>query len=121
VKFQSNSERVFAIVLENDRQVLKWLKPAKGDFKIHYSHDDEYIPDFVAETETAKYLCEPKAANELTSPEVQAKTRAATEWCARATEHVGGKPWHYLLIPHDAIDESQTLAGLAGNFTVGVA
>jgi type III restriction enzyme len=120
VKFHSNSERVFAIVLENDRHVTKWLKPAKGDFKIHYSYDAEYIPDFVAETDEAKYLCEPKAANELTSPEVQAKTRAAALWCARASEHVGGKPWHYLLIPHDAIDESQTLAGLAGNYRVEV-
>ena len=40
----------------------------------------------------------------------------AALWCKRATEHAGGKPWKYLLIPHDAINESKTLAGLAATF-----
>jgi hypothetical protein len=35
-------------------------------------------------------------------------------WCRLASEH-GEKPWPYLLIPHDAIDESKTLAGLAAS------
>lgn len=29
-KFDSDSERRFAIVLENDANVVKWVKPAKG-------------------------------------------------------------------------------------------
>ena len=40
--------------------------------------------------------------------EVRAKARAAVAWCEHATTHElkhGGKPWSYLLIPHDAIDE----------------
>jgi type III restriction enzyme len=113
LKFQSNPERLLAVVLENEKDVLKWLKPAKGDFRIHYAHDDEYIPDFAVETTTARYLCEPKATNEMQDEIVLAKARAAALWCKRATEHAGGKPWKYLLIPHDAIDESKTLAGLA--------
>jgi type III restriction enzyme len=113
LKFQSNSERVLSVVLENDKDVLKWLKPAKGDFRIYYAHEDEYVPDFAVETKTARYLCEPKAANEMKDETVLAKARAAALWCQRATEHAGGKPWKYLLIPHDAIDESKTLAGLA--------
>lgn len=113
LRFQSNPERVMAVILENDADVLKWLKPAKGDFRIHYAHDDEYVPDFVAETATTRYLCEPKAKNEMTDEVVLAKARAASLWCKRATEHAGGKPWKYLLIPHDAIDETKTLAGLA--------
>lgn len=28
-------------------------------------------------------------------------------------QSIGGKPWRYLLIPHDAIAENHTLAGLA--------
>ncbi len=116
LKFDSNPERVMAVVLESDPAVIKWLKPAKGDFRIYYSHDDEYIPDFVAETETARYLCEPKAKNEMQDEVVLAKARAASLWCQRATEHAGGKPWKYLLIPHDAIDETKTLAGLAATW-----
>lgn len=116
LKFQSNSERTFAVILENDPTVEKWLKPSKGDFRIYHSNDEEYVPDFAVETATARYLCEPKARDEMTDPIVLAKARAATLWCQRATEHAGGKLWKYLLIPHDAIDESKTIEGLAATW-----
>jgi type III restriction enzyme len=112
-KFDSDPERRFAVVLENDKAVLKWLKPAKGQFNIHYANDDEYVPDFAAETADVCYLCEPKQASQMQDPVVLAKAKAAALWCQRATENAGGKPWKYLLIPHDAIDETKTLAGLA--------
>ena len=79
----------------------------------------EYVPDFVAETETCIYMLEPKARNEMTHPEVLAKKEAAVKWCELATNHAsakGGKPWKYVLIPHDAIAENMTLAGLASQF-----
>jgi len=120
VKFQSDTERRLSVVLENDKTVLKWFKPAKGDFRIYYTHDEEYVPDFAVETADACYLLEPKARNELTDPVVQAKARAAALWCDRATTHAGGKPWRYVLIPHDVVDETKTLAGLAAGHTVGV-
>jgi type III restriction enzyme len=53
--------------------------------------------------------------------EVRDKSRAAVEWCRHATEHEtrhGGKPWRYLLIPHDAVAASRTLASLAAQFEV---
>ncbi|MEK6756462.1 MAG: DEAD/DEAH box helicase family protein, partial [Bacteroidota bacterium] len=119
-KFDSDPERRFAVVLENSKEVMKWFKPAKGDFQIHYSSEASYEPDFVAETTTAKYLCEPKNASELTDDEVQAKARAAAEWCRHATTHElkhGGKPWSYLLIPHDVISDNKTLQGLTVTYT----
>ena len=119
-KFDSDSERRFAVILENDKEVLKWFKPAKGDFQIHYTGEASYEPDFVVETRTAKFLCEPKAANEITADDVVAKANAATEWCVNATAHEkqhGGKPWTYLLIPHDAISDNKTLQGLAATYT----
>lgn len=117
-KFDSDTERRFSVLLENDKTVLKWFKPAKGDFQIHFSHDQPYEPDFVVETDKAKFICEPKRATEIKDDEVLAKARAAALWCKNATEHGGGKPWKYLLIPHDAIDESKTLAGLAAAYTM---
>jgi len=54
-------------------------------------------------------------------PEVRAKAKAAATWCQHATDHElkhRGKPWHYLLIPHDVIDSSKTLQGLAAAFTL---
>ena len=108
------------MVLENDREVLKWIKPAKGQFKIFYAGDESYEPDFVVETKTKKFLCEPKAANEMNAEDVQAKARATVEWCKNASAHelkYGGKSWSYLLIPHDVIADNMTLAGLASRFT----
>jgi type III restriction enzyme len=79
----------------------------------------EYIPDFVAETDTCIYMLKPKARNEMTDGEVLAKKDSAMKWCGHATEHNlsnGGKPWRYVLIPHDAIADNMTLAGLVGQF-----
>jgi type III restriction enzyme len=118
-KFDSDSERRFAVVLENDKDTLKWFKPAANDVKIYYANDSIYEPDFAVETKTAKFLCEIKAANEMTDEEVLAKARAATKWCTYATEHehaCGGKTWSYLLIPHDAIADNMTLQGLTATY-----
>lgn len=119
-KFDSDSERRFAVILENDREVMKWFKPAKGNLQIHYTSDASYEPDFVVETKSAKLLCETKSATEMTDIEVQAKAKAALEWCKHATDHEqrhGGKPWSYLLVPHDIISDNKTLQGLAASCT----
>jgi len=121
-KFQSNSERVLAIIL--DRDSLRWFKPAKGQFQIFYKtggQDAEYQPDFVAETEDCIYMLEPKARNEMDDPDVLAKRDAGVLWCARATDYAAtynGKSWQYVLIPHDAIAENMTLNGLADRFAI---
>jgi type III restriction enzyme len=121
-KFGSDPERLFAVMLENESPELrlKWFKPVRGQFKIFYSADQAYEPDFVVETATHKYLCEPKRSDEMSDKDVQAKARAAAQWCHHATAHEtahGGKPWVYLLIPHDAINDSATLKSLAALYT----
>jgi type III restriction enzyme len=114
-KFDSDTERRFAIILERD--ALKWLKPAKGQFQMYYKRGvelPEYIPDFVAETDNAILMVETKKRKDLPTTEVQSKAASAVRWCRHASEHaatVGGKPWKYLLIPHDEIVESTNLAG----------
>jgi type III restriction enzyme len=119
-KFQSDAERVLAIIL--DRESLKWFKPAKGQFQLYFKSggaDSEYQPDFVAETDDRVYMLEAKARNEMEDTEVLAKRDAGVLWCKRASDHAAsyeGKPWQYLLIPHDAIAENMTLAGLADRF-----
>lgn len=115
-KFDSDSERRFAVLLEDDAMVEKWLRPAYGQLRLYYNHDREYLPDFVVETAAEKFLVEIKRAADMDEAEVQAKARAAAEWCRSATLHEleqGGKPWRYLLVPHDAVKASATLAGLA--------
>ena len=119
-KFQSDPERKLAVIL--DRESLKWFKPAKGQFQIFYKSGNEfpeYIPDFIAETDTCIYMLEPKARNEMTAPDVLSKKDAAVKWCDLATKHNldnVGKPWKYALIPHDAIADNMTLSGLVAQF-----
>ena len=112
-KFDSDTERRFAIILE--RGALKWFKPAKGQFQIYYklgTEQPEYIPDFVAETDSTVFMVETKARTDINTQEVQAKAAAAARWCKHASDHaatVGTRPWKYLLVPHDEIAESRQL------------
>ncbi|MGR9052859.1 MAG: DEAD/DEAH box helicase [Gammaproteobacteria bacterium] len=112
-KFDSDTERRFAVILERD--ALKWFKPAKGQFQIYYksgTEQPEYIPDFVAETESEILMAETKARGDLNAREVQAKAAAAVQWCKHASGYaakVDTKPWRYLLLPHDEIVESKRL------------
>jgi type III restriction enzyme len=120
-RFDSDTERRFAVLLEDEHEELKWFKPGKGQLNIYYSADHSYEPDFIVETETTKYLCEPKRATEMGDDVVQQKARAAATWCRYATEHAAehdGKPWAYLLIPHTAISGTATLADLANSYIV---
>ncbi len=113
-KFDSDSERRFAVILERD--ALKWFRPVKGQFQIYYrlgAEQPEYVPDFVAETDEAIYMVETKARNHLKDADVVAKAEAAQNWCRQASDYSsahGGKPWRYLLIPHDEINESRGIS-----------
>lgn len=121
-KFQSDPERVLAIILDRDSE--RWFKPAKGQFQMFYrwnGEHPEYQPDFVAETADGIYMLEPKRKADLDDPEVQLKREVAVQWCANASDYsrsTGGKPWTYALIPHDAIQENMTLAGLVRQFGI---
>lgn len=116
-KFQSDTERKLAVIV--DREAIKWFKPAKGQFQIYYlsgGNHLEYQPDFVAEAESIIYMIEPKASNQMEDVEVVAKREAAKKWCKQATEYsvgIGGKPWRYILVPHDSVASNMTLAGLS--------
>ena len=119
---KSDPERLLAIVLDRDSQ--RWFKPAKGQFQMFYrwnGEHPEYQPDFVAETANGIYMLEPKRNSDLDDPEVQLKKAVAVQWCANASDYsrsTGGKPWTYALIPHDAIQQNMTLAGLVRQFGV---
>lgn len=65
----------------------------------------------MVETETIILMPETKKRDDLNTDEVKAKA-AAARWCEYASEHAaaGGKPWKYVLIPHDEVKESKRLA-----------
>jgi type III restriction enzyme len=122
VRFQSDSERMLSVIL--DRDALRWFRPARDQFQIFYRRGAEHLayqPDFVAETAEVIFMVEPKMASEMGDAEVIAKRDAAVTWCRHASDYAAqhkGKPWRYLLVPHNQIAENMTLMGLATTFGV---
>lgn len=61
-----------------------------------------YSPDFLLRTCKAVYLVETKAQEQVSSPNVQRKLKAAAAWCARINalpdQEQGSLPWHYVLL-----------------------
>ena len=119
-KFDSNTERTFAIVLENDREVLKWMRPSPKQFNIYYGPDgcSRYEPDFVVETADTIYMVETKASNELRTSEVQEKANAAQVYCNAASDwnaQHNGKPWGYALVSHDEVRLNSSFHNLMAN------
>jgi type III restriction enzyme len=119
-KFDSKTEKDFAIILEDDKRVLKWLRPARNQFRIYWKHNSmQYVPDFVAETEKAIYMIETKKEADVDTAEVKEKMEAALEYCKHATDYTaknGGKPWKYVLIPHNAVLANMSFENLMRGF-----
>ena len=119
-KFDSNTERIFAIVLENDKDVHKWMRPSPKQFNIYYGPGgmSKYEPDFIVETEDKIYMVETKASNEMNSSSVKEKAAAAVVYCRAVSEwnaDNGGKPWEYALISHDEVRLNSSFKYLVSN------
>jgi type III restriction enzyme len=117
-KFDSKTEKDFAYILENDTSVLKWLRPAAGQFLIYWANNSKlYVPDFIIETTDAIYMAETKAKDQMNSAEVLDKKKAAETYCRYASEYTaanGGKRWKYLLIPHDEVGMERSFGWFLG-------
>lgn len=116
-KFHSDPERRFAAIIDSDfeKDVVRWVKPGRGQFRIEYQPGKPYEPDFVVETTTRKIIVEVKAHNEMNDPTVLEKSRAAAQWVSHANEFAAegdGKEWCYAIIPDNAVTDNATLSGL---------
>lgn len=124
-KFDSDTERRFAIILERD--AVKWFKPAKSQFKMYYkkgTEHPEYLPDFIVEINDCILMIETKSAQHRNvdgtwNEEVTEKAKSGVKWCADASAYLkdnSGKEWKYLLIPHDEVKEANTLSSYVSKF-----
>lgn len=115
--FDSDPERLFSIILEEDPDVIRWIKPPLNQLGLFWQAGQQYNPDFLVETATHKYMVEVKAANEVTAADVVAKAREGIRWCRFATtadpDH---KPWVYRLITDENIHPGNTC-----RYTLGTA
>ncbi|WP_294537566.1 DEAD/DEAH box helicase family protein [uncultured Rhodoblastus sp.] len=116
-RFQSEQEREFAVLIDSvsESAVVRWIKPGVRQFRIEYASGHEYEPDFVVETTAGKLIIEIKRSDEMADPIVLAKARAAEKWVSYANAHAkdtGATLWTYVMIPHNEVSPSATLAGL---------
>lgn len=122
-KFDSKTEKDFAIILEGDDSVEKWLRPAPNQFNITWDNNKKnYEPDFVVETNDKIYLVETKKEKDIPTDEVQSKAKAALEYCKNATDYTmqnGGKPWIYVLLPHDSVKLNMSFDYLMKQYQYG--
>ena len=118
--FDSDTERLFSIILEDDPEVLKWIKPPMDKLGIYWKAGHQYTPDFIVETATTKYMVEIKAKNEVSNDEVQLKAREGIKWCKFATAvDKDNKKWEYRLVTDDCVVVGNTckyVLGLAVKF-----
>ena len=116
-KFDSfEGEFQLARLLERDPDVLKWLKPAHGQFRIIYDGGRNYHPDFVVETHTERFVVELKREDWKEDEVVRRKAKAAALWCQHASQLVAAKPFSYLLIPHQGFGPQYTFATLRAQY-----
>lgn len=113
-KFDSKTEKDFGIILEQDPQVLKWLRPAHNQFRIYWDHNSrQYEPDFIVETNNTIYMVETKKEVDINTTTVQEKKNAAKHYCKYASEYGklnGGKEWKYMIVPHNEVLHNHDLS-----------
>lgn len=119
-KFDSKAEQDLSFVLDNDKDVLKWMRPAPNQFRIYWDNNSKrYEPDFVVETSSTIYMIEVKRSDQTEEQSVVAKKEAAVRYCKHATDFTSqneGKAWQYLLIPHNEVSRTSGFKYLASNF-----
>lgn len=115
--FDSDTERQFSVILEEDPDVIRWIKPPLNQLGLFWKAGQQYNPDFLIETTTGKYMVEVKALNEVNNEEVVSKAREGIRWCTFAsTADPDHKTWEYRLISDDNIHPGNTC-----KYTLGTA
>jgi type III restriction enzyme len=115
--FDSDTERLFSIILEEDPDVIRWIKPPLNQLGLFWKAGQQYNPDFLVETFSGKFMVEVKALNEVNSEEVVSKAKEGIKWCRFAsTADPDHKKWEYKLISDDNIHPGNTC-----KYTLGTA
>lgn len=113
--FDSDDERRLSVILEEDSDVIRFIKPPLNQLGLFYKAAKQYNPDFLVETAEKKYMIEVKAANQTDNEDVQDKAKAALKWCECASKvDADGKTWEYRLVPGDKIAVGNTFKYVIG-------
>jgi len=89
-----------ANVLEDDEEIVLWVRLQTGDLGILWTELREYNPDLIAiDREDTHWLIEVKMDKEMSSADVKGKRDAARRWAnyVNADEQVS-VTWRYLFL-----------------------
>ena len=115
--FDSDAERIFSIILEEDAEVIRWIRPPANQLGIFWQAGQQYTPDFLVETVNGKYMVEIQDFHDAERKEVLSKAREGVKWCQYATlADPDKKAWTYRLITSNTI-----AAGNSCSYTLGTA
>lgn len=120
-KFDSAPEKRFAIICEQNEEVIKWLRPAAKQFNLFYGNGQRYEPDFVVETSDTMYLVEIKGEDKLNDENNLLKKQRAVRYCQVASVYASGhglKQWKHLYIPSQQVQTNSSFTMLAQRFEV---
>lgn len=111
VWFDSEPERGVANILDDDKDVTRWVRLQRGDTPIPWA-GGIYQPDFyVQHTDGVQYLLEVKMDAALDTDLVQEKKKAGEFWANLVTAE-GHGTWKYFLLPASGVKASKTFAHL---------
>lgn len=119
-KFDSFPELLLARILENDKSVINWLRPAQTEFNITYNRGRHYVPDFVVETKDTFFIVEVKGEDKINDADVIAKGKKAVMFCDVASNWSKAnnrKEWKYVFIPSKEISPTSSFDNLTNRFT----
>lgn len=121
-KFDSSDEVRLAYILDRDKDVEDWLRPAPNQFEGLYWRDEKgnshhrYEPDFVVEFKDEITMIEVKPEIEIRGYDIQAKKQTADKYCEVVNKNIGKygivKPWRYVIITTKKITVQSTVKGL---------
>lgn len=108
MKFDSKQEKWLADILDEDKDVIMWLKNpvAKNGIAVKYKFGN-YYPDFFVETKDMIYVLEVKGSDALKDLDVIEKAKEAVKWCDKISK-ITKKSWKYGVIPHDKFDRKDS-------------
>lgn len=119
-KFDSFPELLLARMLEKDKDVINWLRPAQTEFNITYNRGRHYVPDFVVETSDSFFVVEVKGEDKINDADVIAKGKKAVTFCEVASNWSKAnnkKEWKYVFIPSKQILPTSSFDNLINRFT----
>lgn len=115
--FDRDAERIFSIILEEDADVIRWIRPPANQLGIFWQAGQQYTPDFLVETANGKYMVEIQDFHDTERKDVLAKAKEGVKWCQYATfADPDKKAWTYRLVTDNNI-----VAGNSCSYTLGTA